>query len=112
MRRFDERIEVRLGRVGEQEGPSQFLWRNRLWRVLALQERWIESGAWWDSPRARAVRGDWTAGSPDEGADADLLCEREVWRVEAANGRSFSRGIYELVNQLSDGSWQLRAVMD
>ena len=45
-------------------------------------------------------------------ADEDLLCEQEVWRVEAACGRMFSRGVYELVHALGSGSWRLRAVVD
>lgn len=97
MRRCDDPIEVRLGRVGEDEGPGQFLWRNRLWRVLAVQQRWIESGSWWEQA---------------ESGSEDLLREREVWRVEAANGRAGSRGVYELAHALADGSWRLRAVVD
>ncbi|MFC6359020.1 DUF6504 family protein [Luteococcus peritonei] len=145
VRRHDEVIEVRQGRIGEgiaglepavdpqlAEGPSQFLWRDRLWRVLQVQARWVESGAWWDSPGVRAARGDWEpapqeAFSPHEGAvtapepghaataalaDDDLLCEQEVWRVEAACGRMFSRGVYELVHVLGSDGWRLRTVMD
>lgn len=147
MRRRDEQIEVRQGRIGEgiagledpaaphlAEGPSQFLWRDRLWRVLLVQDRWVESGPWWDSPQVRAARGEWeqerpawqldftgTEGAGDpaglpEGAarvaDEDLLCEQEVWRVEAACGRMFSRGVYELVHALGSESWRLRAVVD
>lgn len=119
MRRWDEPIEVRRGCIGEGvagitsdvEGPSQFLWRDRLWRVLDVQSRWVESGAWWNAPAARAVRGD----APDDlvlDDGDDLLCETEVWRVEAASGRMFSRGVYELANALGDGTWRLRAVVD
>lgn len=59
MRRYDEPIEVRLGdQVGDRaEGPAQFLWRNRLWRVLEVQSRWVESSDWWNGPSVRAARG-------------------------------------------------------
>ena len=141
VRRHDEVIEVRQGRIGEGiaglepaadplllEGPCQFLWRERLWRVLQVQARWVESGAWWDSPGVRAARGDWepdpvdpfAPGASVPGAsapggpvdDEDLLCEQEVWRVEAACGRVFSRGVYELVHGLGNQTWRLRTVMD
>ncbi|MGO4956435.1 DUF6504 family protein [Luteococcus sp. Sow4_B9] len=136
MRRCDEAIEVRTGRVDEVEGPSLFLWRNKVWRVLDVHSRWIESSPWWESPGARAARGDVELGDVELGdvelgdvelGDAgawsassggvaepvgDLLGEREVWRVEAANGREASRGIYELDHSWGDGSWRLRAVLD
>lgn len=120
MRRWDEPIEVRRGIVGEGltgvssvvEGPSQFLWRNRLWRVLDVQSRWVESGPWWNSVGVRAARGDAVTDDDSLLATDDLLCEQEVWRVEAASGQMFSRGVYELANALSDGSWRLRVVID
>jgi hypothetical protein len=40
----------------------------------------------------------------------DLLAEREVWRVEAARGLAAAgsgRGMFELVLDWTDGSWQL-----
>lgn len=94
MRRYDEPIQVRLGRVADDEGPEQFLWRDRLWRVLVVQNRWIESGPWWRHT--------------DE---LDLL-EEEVWRVEAADARAGSRGVYDLAHRLGGPDWQLRAVFD
>ena len=54
MRRHDDPIQVRLGRENE---PAQFIWRDRLWRVLAVEVHWIESGAWWTGPAVRAARG-------------------------------------------------------
>ena len=119
MRRYDETIDVRSGRIGEgirdlddevlaayPEGPAQFVWRHRLWRVLGVQARWIESDAWWNGAAARAARGD------DDDPGGDVLCEHEIWRVEAANGRDGSRGVYELAHAWSDGSWLLRGVSD
>jgi hypothetical protein len=106
--------------------PAQFLWRGQLWRVLAIESRWIESGEWWTSSQVRAARGDddWehqrlgggtatmSRQHPGPGDDADLLRESEVWRVEAANGMAGSRGIYELAHRFHDGAWQLRTVID
>ena len=122
MRRYDETIDVRSGRIGEgvrdlddellaayPEGPAQFVWRRRLWRVLGVQARWVESDAWWNGPAARAARGD---DADDADPEGDVLCEHEIWRVEAANGRDGSRGIYELAHAWSDGSWRLRGVSD
>lgn len=148
MRRYDETIQVRSGRIGAgiagldadhdtawPEGPAQFVWRERLWRVLGVQGRWIESGAWWNGPAVRAARGEDIAtrqpdagsrtgahGSPVPASTAqvdeddilcgDLLCEQEIWRIEAANGREGSRGVYELAHAWADGTWRLRAVLD
>ncbi|MFC6397399.1 DUF6504 family protein [Luteococcus sanguinis] len=124
MRRYEETIEVRRGRIGEGisglepttlEGPAQFIWRDRLWRVLEVQARWVESGAWWTGPGVRAARGeDWEheLDGAVVGSGGDLLCEQEVWRVEAANGRAGSRGVYELANVGADDAWLLRAVVD
>ncbi|WP_203566904.1 DUF6504 family protein [Aestuariimicrobium ganziense] len=104
MRRHHDPVQVRLGR---EEDPVQFVWREQLWRVLAVESRWIESGQWWTSPAVRAARGEEL---PE--AENDLLCEIEVWRVEAANGMAGSRGIYELAHTWNDGAWQLRTVVD
>ena len=135
MRRYDDPVEVRRGMVrgaqGPVEGPEQFLWRGRLWKVADVLARWVETGPWWQSPDADAVRG--TDGLPGArggespasaagGAGAvatlgavDLLAEREVWRVEAAAGRHVSRegrGIFELAFDWADGIWQLARCVD
>ncbi len=53
--------------------------------------------------------------------DADLLREREVWRVAAARGRvaAFQSpehdpgfGVFDLVFSWSEGSWQLVRAVD
>lgn len=97
MRRYNEPIEVRQGRVGDEEGPAQFLWRDRLWVIRALETRWLETGAWWEESAE---------------ANADLLKEREVWRVVAGRGAKESLGVYELDHSWFSGQWRLRAVMD
>ncbi len=54
MRSYDEPIEVTEGR----DGPVGFRWRGRLLLVEQVLSRWVETGAWWDAPAVRAVRGD------------------------------------------------------
>ena len=100
------------------EGPEQFLWRGRLWKVSAVVAHWVETGAWWQSAGADAVRG----ADPDRPtvpatADAadDLSAEREVWRVEAGRGLSsvpVGRGVFDLVFDWADGSWRLTRCLD
>lgn len=121
MRCYDEPIDVRGN-----DGPAEFLWRNRLWVVRAIQQRWIETGSWWDGPQARAVRGggadrheaiDPDAGDHDDTSGSDLLGEEEIWRVVAASGRQGIEGVYELAQVISGapaerGTWRLRTVVD
>ena len=55
MRRYADPVEVRqgpldddargLGAQGATEGPQQFLWRGRLWKVRAVLAHWVETGA-------------------------------------------------------------------
>jgi hypothetical protein len=127
MRRYDDPVEVRKGRIGdEQEGPEQFLWRGKLWKVRAVLAHWVETGAWWQSAGARAVNGtDDTAPLVEEGRSpvtrpgdrtgdrtGDLLAERALWRVEAAAGMSPDPGVFDLSFDWSDGSWQLVGCVD
>ena len=68
MRRYDDPVEVRKGRIDDVEGPDQFLWRGKLWKVRAVLAHWVETGAWWQSAGARAVIGtDDTAPLVEEG---------------------------------------------
>lgn len=111
MRIYREPIEVRRGVVGDVEGPAQFLWRGKLWLVRGVETRWTETGPWWDSPAARAVR---TGAVKDDGdllAD-DLLSEEETWRVAAANGRLGESGVYELTHTWATGEWRMSRVVD
>src|SRR5690242_11962448 len=118
MRRYDDPVEVRKGPVGDgvddlEEGPAQFLWRG------GVGEGWGGTGAWWQSPGARAV-----IGSDDTGEvavaerGADLLGERELWRVEAAAGMAPDPedgpggGVFDLSFDWADGSWQLVGCVD
>jgi hypothetical protein len=120
MRRYDDPVEVRKGPIeNDVEGPEQFLWRGKLWKVRAVLAHWVETGSWWQSADARAV-----IGSDDTGETLvaqrgqDLLGERELWRVEAAAGMSADPddgpggGVFDLSFDWSDGSWQLVGCVD
>jgi hypothetical protein len=139
MRRYDDPVDVRRGQVpgagGDPvEGPDQFLWRGRLWKVHTVLAQWVETGPWWQSRGVHAVLGaeDWAAdeppGGPGAGAGADGRgrdgdglrtvqtvdpgAERDVWRVEAGRGPGIGRGVFDLVFDWSDGSWRLTRCLD
>lgn len=102
MRRYDDPVEVRKGMVGDAEGPEQFLWRGRLWKVCDVVAHWVETGPWWQA-----------------GDGHDLAAEREIWRVEAARGLSASvdhggsgHGVFDLAFDWAQGSWQLARCLD
>ncbi|MCG7321255.1 MULTISPECIES: DUF6504 family protein [Arsenicicoccus] len=92
MRRCEDVIEVR------HEGrPLQFIWRGRLYDVRAVVDHWRERRPWWrEVPDTRSI------------TPADL--EEEVWRVEAAPGRSGSLGVYDLA--VRGSRWQLVRLSD
>lgn len=97
MRRYDDPIDVQSEQVGDEATPARFVWRNRLWRVLSVETRWMETADWWSDP------GD------------DLLAESEIWRVVAANGRTSTPGVYELACRAGGAegpAWRLRRVVD
>jgi hypothetical protein len=113
MRRYDDPVEVRKGLVDGAEGPEQFLWRGRLWKVYGVLAHWVETGAWWQGPGVHAVLG---AESPGGVAvQQDLAAEREIWRVEAARGLSATgsgRGVFDLAFDWAEGTWQLTRCVD
>jgi hypothetical protein len=128
MRLYDDPVEVRRG---ETEGPDQFLWHGRLWKVRSVLAHWVETAPWWQSSGARAAIGSDTAGPGgtvgQDGAGAtlttdpplsgaDLLVERELWRVEAGRGSGATGsdrcGVFDLSFSWSDGSWQLVGCVD
>jgi hypothetical protein len=116
MRLYDDPVEVRRG---ETEGPEVFLWHGRLWKVRAVLAHWVETAPWWQSTSARAVIGSDDAGdtlTADAPARADLLVERELWRVEAGRGSgatgSERSGVFDLSFSWADGSWQLVSCAD
>ena len=131
MRRYDDPVDVRRGRVtgtggGSVEGPEQFVWNGRLWKVHTVVAQWMETGPWWQSSGVHAVLGadDWTdpagsSGSAGSTAGAraavqtDLVAEREVWRVEAVRGMAVGgRGVFDLTFDWADGSWRLTRCLD
>jgi hypothetical protein len=129
MRRYDDPVEVRRGLVAGTEGPEQFLWRGRLWKVCDVVAHWVETGPWWQSPGVHAMLGSGEDGSADApGSFAgrhDLAVEREVWRVQAARGLASAggpggpgragaagRGVFDLVFDWAEGSWQLARCVD
>jgi hypothetical protein len=125
MRRYDDPVDVRRGRVngtggGPVEGPEQFVWRERLWKVHTVLAQWVETGPWWQSSGVHAVLGaDDVTGPDGTGAVAvartDLAAEREVWRVEAGRGMAAAaagRGVFDLVFDWADGSWRLARCLD
>jgi hypothetical protein len=118
MRRYDDPVEVRKGRVngsgGDVEGPEQFLWRGRLWKVCDVLAHWVETGPWWQSSSVHAVLGA-EEDRPRGGVATDLLAEREVWRVEAARGLAATgagRGVFDLVFDWAQGTWVLTRCVD
>ena len=137
MRRYDDPVETRMGLVSGVEGPEQFLWRGRLWKVRAVIAHWVETGPWWQSGGARAVigsddassSGDRRSTSRPSGADllcVDLLGERELWRVEAGRGPGRpvaapddpaeavvdGGGVFDLAFDWGDGRWALVGCAD
>lgn len=103
--------------------PEQFLWRGRLYLVRDVLAHWVELGTWWSvrGPAGRPVsRSGAAAGAADGGVEGGAgpagddagqprrrsvavdvgAVEREVWRVEAAPGRSVTPGVYDLVRDV------------
>jgi hypothetical protein len=120
MRLYDDPVEVRRG---ETEGPDQFLWHGRLWKVRSVLAHWVETAPWWQSAEVRAVIGSDTSPgtTPDmavagAGPATDLLVERELWRVEAGRGSGATgaerAGVFDLSFSWADGSWQLVGCAD
>ncbi len=106
MRLYDDPVEVRRG---ETEGPDQFLWRGRLWKVRAVLAHWVETAPWWQAT-TEAINED-MGEDTKPAVNADLLVERELWRVEAGRGISTS-GVFDLSFDWSDGHWQLVGCAD
>lgn len=123
MRRYDDPVDVRKGWVSGLEGPEQFLWHGRLWKVRAVLAHWVETTPWWHSDDARAVVGSDDAvpgpgavGTATRARPTDLIGERELWRVEAGRGAAVEGddrgGIFELSFDWNDGHWLLVGCAD
>ena len=109
MRKYDDPVEVRKGWVtgpGHQgEGPEQFLWHGRLWKVRAVLAHWVETGPWWQGHEEEVSRSPRTT-------LGDLLVARELWRVEAGRGGPDAGGVFDLSFDWTDGRWQLVGCAD
>lgn len=119
MRRYEDPVDVRRGWVTGVEGPEQFLWHGRLWKVRAVLAHWVETTPWWQSSGVRAVVGSDEAvpdRGPDPGTGTDLLVERELWRVEAGAGRPGGDvpggGVFDLSFDWTEGAWLLVGCAD
>jgi uncharacterized protein DUF6504 len=118
MRRYDEAIDVRRGLVSGQDAPAQFLWRERLWVVRDIIAHWVETGAWWEQPGVSVLFGGLDASEepppqPDDGSArcADLLGEKEIWRVEAMRARA-GAGVFDVSFDWTLGQWRLVCCID
>lgn len=91
-RRYADPVEVERADTT----PARFVWRGRLYLVRSVLAHWVESGGWWR----------------DAGPAVLDDAEREFWRVEAAAGRSFPVGVYDLCFQWSHGMWTIARALD
>lgn len=108
MRSYDELIDVRRGLVGGQDAPACFRWRGRPWKVLEILSSWVETGAWWEQSSVAAL-----FGSDGDASCAELLGERELWRVEAGrSGSDVGAGVFDLAFDWALGQWHLVRVLD
>ena len=114
VRRYDEPVDVqaRPGAPDEPDEPTAFVWRGRLYVVRGVLAHWYERRAWWRDTASLTLLGLRADGGPQDAGVATVqgtvaasaatsvlagAGEREVWRVEAAAGRSSPVGVYELV---------------
>jgi uncharacterized protein DUF6504 len=77
--------------------PARFVWRGRLFTVLAVLEHREISHEWWRRK-----------GPGDPGPQAG----REFWRVQAAPGKDAPRGLFELRCDPAAGDWLLARTLD
>ena len=123
MRRYDDPVEVRKGWVTgpghHGEGPEQFLWRGRLWKVRAVLAHWVETGPWWQSSGVRAVIGSDDAPAalarrrrPARRARAVAGGGRPGAATDADSGRRRGAGVFDLSFDWADGRWQLVGCAD
>ena len=120
MRRYDDPVETRMGQVSGTDGPEQFLWRGRLWKVRAVLAHWVETGPWWQSGGARAVIGsDEPVGEQSDVPRGRVRCRSPGGaRAVARRGRpgrdaaGDGGGVFDLAFDWSDGRWALVGCAD
>ncbi len=124
MRRYDDPVAVRSGLVDGIEGPEQFVWRDRLWRVRAVVAQWVQTPPWWEHQAVRGLLGtQHEAGAASDlpvTSVATLVAEQQVWRVDATLGRlglvrpddPEVRGVFDLVLEHETGQWRLVGCLD
>ena len=91
-RMYGDPIEVKH----EDYRPLRFIWRDRRYIVLVVQEHWVVSRDWWQQD-------DPAAGAPPE---------QEFWRVEATPRSDIVAAVYELRCDVPTGHWLLLRVWD
>jgi hypothetical protein len=91
--RVDSTIHVK--RCADVGAPEQFLWRDRLYRVKQVLQRWDRSALWWKDVR-----------TPPTGHD------HQTWRVEASAGRDDAEGVYDLGFDPGREQWYLLRTFD
>jgi hypothetical protein len=89
---YGEQVDVSL-RDGK---PARFVWRDQLYTVLAVRDRWVST----------------PEGLPGPGEDPPSPGAREFWSVEALAGRGAPPHCYELRQNTADGRWLLSRVWD
>ncbi len=114
MRRYDDPVEVRRGSVPGPgpEGPEQFLWRGRLWKVRAVVAHWVETAPWWQSVGAGAVLGE-TVPTPEASRTTSWWSGRSggwrqaeaLRRVRPVPASSTSPSTGAAVGGSSSGAW-------
>jgi hypothetical protein len=129
MRTYADPVEVRTGTGETADAPTTFVWRGRLYVVRDVLGHWRERRSWWSSSAARRVHGEGDESGPAGGGVrvAELAEEREVWRVCASRGRSYTEGVFDLCrepvdrdgptepgepDEPSSGAWRLVHVAD
>lgn len=91
--RSDRSVDVKCGGGGG--SPEQFIWRDRLYRVHQVLQRWDRSSVWWKDVRTTPTG-----------------CDVQTWRVEASAGRYDAQGVYDLSFDPGADQWYLIRTFD
>ncbi|MDN4163200.1 DUF6504 family protein [Nocardioides abyssi] len=105
MTQYDDPVEVRTG-TGGLEGPAQFLWRGRLWKVRQVLDRRSQELPRREVWRVAAGRGRFDQHS---GTDSSTDGSTDSSTDGSAVGVPVHGGVFDLVHDLPAGRWQLQA---